>query len=165
MRYALYIIVALLALSGCKTAKPDVVVLTDTIRIEGTTKIISRIDTVRVSVPVPAEQAKNTTNEGRSHLETSVAFSDAWINTDGSLGHSLENKPTQLGATAYLPVTDTIKIYTTDKTKTKPVYVDKPLTWWQQIRLKAFWWLVGATILLLIFVTGKRLIRLLGFVL
>ena len=39
--------------------------------------------------------------------------------------------------------TDTVATVREHKTEV-PVQVEKPLTWWQQARLKAFWWLAAA---------------------
>jgi hypothetical protein len=48
-----------------------------------------------VYIQLPAEEKETTTKRDSSHLETSVAISDAWIDDNG-LNHSLRNKKTQL---------------------------------------------------------------------
>lgn len=53
-------------------------------------------DTVRV--PVPAEEKQIVTKRDSSHLETTVATSDAWIDADNNLNHRLRNKKTELKA-------------------------------------------------------------------
>ena len=44
----------------------------------------------------------------------------------------------------------------------KEVKVEKPLTWWQNARIWAFWWLLGAVVALLAWVFRKPLMRCLG---
>lgn len=42
----------------------------------------------------------------------------------------------------------------------KEVEVSKPLTWWENAKIRAFWYLFGAVLLLLIYVFRKPLIKL-----
>lgn len=99
---------------------------------------------VNVEVPVPVERSSAVVPDS-SHLETSVAFSDASVDSLGRLHHSLHNKPVKL--TAQAPVKDTFtektETGTSVKTETVTEYVEKPLTRWQEFRLKAFWWMAG----------------------
>ena len=44
----------------------------------------------------------------------------------------------------------------------KEVPVEKPLTWWQTARIRAFWWLLGAVIVLLLWIFRKPLLKLIG---
>lgn len=82
--------------TGCKTHKtvqeqlPIVPIETNT-----DTKIvhIETIDTVFIEIP--AQSAERTTPGKESHLETDYAESDARINEDGTLTHTLHNKPTK----------------------------------------------------------------------
>lgn len=59
------------------------------------TTIILR-DTIRV--PIPVEEKQNMTKRDSSHLETSVATSDAWIDEENNLNHRLTNKKAELKA-------------------------------------------------------------------
>lgn len=86
-----------------------------------------------VYIQVPAEEKETTTKRDSSHLETSVAISDAWIDDNG-LNHSLRNKKTQLKT-----VRDTVYINQTiteykEKEVLKEVPVDVPyipkFMWW-----------------------------------
>ena len=99
---------------------------------------------VDVEVPVPVESSRAVVPDS-SHLETSVASSDASVDSLGRLHHSLDNKPVKLAAQA--PVKDTFtektETETTVKTETVTEYVEKPLTRWQEFRLKAFWWMAA----------------------
>lgn len=78
-----------------------------------------------VYIQVPAEEKETTTKRDSSHLETSVAISDAWIDDNG-LNHNLRNKKTQLKT-----VRDTVYINQTiteykEKEVLKEVPVDVP---------------------------------------
>lgn len=49
-----------------------------------------------IYVPIPNEEKEIVTKRDSSHLETSVAYSDAWIDEDNNLNHKLRNKQTNL---------------------------------------------------------------------
>ena len=42
----------------------------------------------------------------------------------------------------------------------KEVKVIKPLSWWETLKIRAFWWLFGAVLLLLLYVFRKPLLKL-----
>lgn len=165
-------LLALLLLSACRTAKPSEpsppVILTrsDSIRIEYIERV--RIDTVTVKIPVPAESSKQVVRDSISHLETSLAFSDAWINADGSLGHSLKNKDSPIKADVPVPVKDTQTNKSSESIKEVPVpfpvekkiYVEAPLSAWQKFRMHSFWFLAVALAGSLIYIFRKPLLRL-----
>lgn len=44
----------------------------------------------------------------------------------------------------------------------KEVKVEKPLSWWQKVRIGSFWWLLGSVIALLAWVFRKPLMKCLG---
>lgn len=159
------ILLALAALlTGCRTArKPEAPLPYVPIenRTETKTIHVERIDTVYVEIP--AQSAERTTAEKESHLETDYAESDAWINEDGTLTHTLKNK----AQPKPVPVkngTDTVYV-----SKIKPIAVEVPvevevereLTWWEGVRMKSFWWLLGLTTLLTVGAFRKPLLRLL----
>lgn len=134
----------LFMLSGCKSKSPGVKYMPMETDITIKTVHTERVDTVFVEVP--AQSAERTTASKTSHLETDYAASDARINEDGTLTHTLFNK------TAKLPVpvknaTDTVYV---DKAIEKPVPVEVPkevereLTWWQKTRLNTWGWIVLA---------------------
>lgn len=159
----LILLSAALLTTGCKTHKtvqeqlPIVPIETNT-----DTKIvhIETIDTVFIEIP--AQSAERTTSGKESHLETDYAESDARINEDGTLTHTLNNKPTKQP----VPVknsTDTIYV---DKFIEKPVPVEVPkevereLTSWQKTRLNTWGWLATALVLCIGWVCRKPLITL-----
>ena len=95
--------------------------------------------------PIPLEKDQAIVHVGdTSRRETSLAHSEAWVGEDGMLHHSLENKKGNIPVTASIP-SRTIWVETTaekTQTLTKIEYIEKPLTWWQKFRQKAFWWLI-----------------------
>ena len=44
----------------------------------------------------------------------------------------------------------------------KEVKVSEPLSWWKSFKIKAFWWLLGSVIALLIWIFRKPLLKLLA---
>lgn len=150
-----------LFLTGCKTAKlerlPVVPIETNT-----DTKIvhIETIDTVFIEIP--AQSAERTTPEKESHLETDYAESDARINEDGTLTHTLHNKPTKQP----VPVKNSTDTVYVDKFIEKPVPVEVPkevereLTSWQKTRLNTWGWLATALVLCIGWICRKPLITL-----
>ena len=150
-------LLSLLSFSACRTSKdmipssPVIVTNTDSVRIEYIETV--RIDTLTVEVPVPMESAKQVVQDSTSHIETSLAESDAWINDDGTLGHSIRNKEQKLKSDVSVPVKDT-KTNNTEATVREvpvpypePVYIERDFTKWESFRLDAFWYLVGFTLI------------------
>lgn len=163
---------ALLLLSACRTAKPEpsppvIVTNSDSVRIEYIERV--RIDTVTVEIPVPAESSRQVVKDSTSHMETSLAESDAWINPNGTLGHSIKNKDSPIKADVPVPVKDTQTNKSSDKIKEVPVpypvekkvFIETPLSAWQKFRIHSFWFLAVALTVSLIYIFRKPLLRLL----
>lgn len=148
MKQTLILILALTLLSGCKTTKPTAPPPITVIPIETSTntKIVhtETIDTTLIEIP--PQSAEQTTPEKTSHLETDYAESDARINEDGTLSHTLKNKPTKHP----VPVknsTDTIYIEKAVETPVLakvPVQAERQLTRWEKTRLQTWGWLATA---------------------
>lgn len=161
MRYI--IIFTILLLASCHASKPGgvpvVVTNTDSIHTEYIETV--RIDTVIVTVEVPAQSAMQVVTDSTSHLETDYAESDAWINSNGALGHSLRNKNQvkQVGVAVPVKTTEVATTATSIREVPvpypEPVYVEKPLSQWQKFRLSAFWYLAAACLLLLTLIFRK----------
>lgn len=82
------IALAMALMTACSTIRyVPVEAKTDSIYVE---KIIERLDTILVEIPV--EVKNNATLADSSHLETSVAISDAWVDSLSILHHTLQNK-------------------------------------------------------------------------
>lgn len=166
-------LLALILLSGCRTVKtadpspPVILTNTDSVRVEYIEKV--RIDTVTVQIPVPVESSRQVVRDSTSHVETSLAFSDVWINADGSLGHSIKNKDSPIKAVVPVPVKDTQTNKSSESIKEVPVpypvekkiYIETPLSAWQKFRIHSFWFLAVALAGSLIYIFRRPLLRLL----
>lgn len=111
-------------------------------------------DTATVEVPVEVE--KIVTRDTVSHLENNWAKSDAMV-SDGFLHHSLESKPRIIQVPVEVHVTDTV--WKEQEIIEKEVEVEKPLSWWQSFEIGAFWWLIGAVALLLVWTFRKWIFK------
>ena len=148
MRKSLSLLPLLLLFTACGIHKPQpqpVIIQHDTVIRE---RIIR--DTARIEVPVIKE--KIVTLDTASHLENDWAKSDAAV-SDGLLSHSLETKPKVIEVPIYVPVRDTI--IKEGETHAEIVEVEKPLSWWESLRMGAFWWLAGAVVVLIGILTIK----------
>ena len=88
MRKILLLILSILIVTACGTVKyVPVEAKTDSVYVE---KIIERLDTVYFQIPVEVKDI--ITYADSSHLETSVAVSDAWVDSLSIFHHRLQNK-------------------------------------------------------------------------
>lgn len=112
-------------------------------------KIVERIDSVYI--PVPSESAE-VDRQDSSHLETSVAISDAKIDSNGVLHHTLQNKNTSLKKE--IVYKDKIIEKKVEVEKEVPVEVEVPVKYvpdyykWINI---LFWCMAGTGIIFVIF--------------
>jgi len=111
-------------------------------------------DTATVEIPVEVE--KIVTKDTVSHLENTYAKSDAVV-SEGFLHHSLESIPQYIKVPVEVHVTDTL--YKEAQIIEKEVEVEKPLSWWQSFEIGAFWWLLGAVALLLLWTFRKWIFK------
>ena len=126
--------VALLLFSSCRTGRQVVVVeARDSVRVEERVREIKVTDTLFVEVP--AQSAERTTADSTSHLENDYAVSDARINPDGSLSHSLETKPRTDTLTQELSVQVRDTTIYREKVMPKIVTVEKGLNRFTQMRI------------------------------
>lgn len=91
-----------------------------------------------IYVEVPRESYAVETPDDSSHLETSLAESEAVVR-GGRLRHTLKNKPdSRLGAKVALPSRWIVTTATTaSKTQMRQVVeVERRLTWWQETKMK-----------------------------
>lgn len=113
----------------------------DSVRIETVIRTERVADTMFVEVPV--EVIRQTVRDTTSHLETSFAVSDARINSDGSLFHSLENKAQKRPIAAEKEIVYRDSIVYRDRAVETIIEVPRPLTWWQQTQIRACWVLLA----------------------
>lgn len=147
-RFVTFLIAAAVAgalIPGCCPCRHLSASSRDSVRVEVRERIVRVHDTVTVEVPV--ESVKQTVRDTTSHLETSYASSDARINPDGSLYHSLENKAGNRPVEAEKQIIYRDSIVYQDRTNWEIVEVERALTAWQQFRLRAFWILLAALLI------------------
>ena len=149
---AIFLFIATVMLfSSCRTGRQIVVVEgKDSIRIEERVREIKVTDTLFVEVPMQKEST--TVRDSMSHLENDYAISDARINPDGSLSHSLETKHRTDTLTQELSVQAKDSIIYREKVIPKVVTVEKGLSDWQKIQIRGFW-------IFLILTSGYIIIR------
>ena len=112
--------------------------------------VVRYIDSLRIRdsvvlVSIPTESSSQIVfASDTSHLETSIAESDAWTDESGRIHHTLNNKSKEK-LPAIVPIYDRARMLDERQiiTITKTVKVEKELTWWQKFRLKGFWVLLG----------------------
>lgn len=132
MRHLLPLLL-LLAASACSTVRqlPSV---TDSTKVE--VHVVEKIvrDTAYVELPVIVE--KVATLDTASVLENKYAKSEASV-SGGVLTHSLATKPVREPvAVEYKEVVRDSIVYR-DRIETQTVEVEKKLTWWQTLKMKA----------------------------
>lgn len=148
MRKVAVILAVIVAVFACS---PKVIVQKEVI-----TEYRDRIVHDTATVEIPVEVEKIVTKDTASHLENTYAKSDAVV-SEGFLHHSLESIPQIIKVPVEVHVTDTL--YKEAEIHTETVEVEKPLTWWQKFRIGAFWWLVGAVVLLLLWTFRKLIFK------
>ena len=132
MRHLLPLLL-LLAASACSTVRqlPSV---TDSTKVE--VRVVEKIvrDTAYVELPVIVE--KMATLDTASILENKYAKSEASV-SGGVLTHSLATKPVREPvAVEYKEVVRDSIVYR-DRIETQTVEVERKLTWWQTLKMKA----------------------------
>ena len=170
MKQFILILIPLLALMSCRTTKQTIptepVILTEHDEKTVERVVVTEIDTVTVFIEIPAQSAYRETPDSTSHLETDYATSDAWLNPDGTLGHTLENKPQSKPADVPVPKTTVNNNQTEAKIKEVPVPIPQPypvekdLSRWESFKIEMFWWLMGAIAALLVFAFKTPLVSL-----
>lgn len=127
----------------------------DSTRVE--VREVTRYIRDTVWMEIPAQSAENTTRDTSSHLETDYAESDARINPDGTLYHSLRNKPQEKPVPIDVPQTQKDSIVYKDCYLYEPVEVPRDLTTWQKWQMRSFWILLTV---LAVYVLRKPLLAL-----
>ena len=126
--------------ASCAITKPPQVIIRDSTVVEYRDRLIH--DTVAFEVPIEVE--KVVTRDTSSHLENTLASSDAVV-SGGFLHHTLQTKPQSIPVPVTIAVRDTVYIekQSTDTTQTETIEVERKLTWWQRFRIGAFWWILA----------------------
>lgn len=145
MKNILFIII-LAAMTACCPCRHLTTSTRDSVRVETVVRTERIPDTVFVDVP--AERERQTVRDTTSHLETSFAISDARINPDGALFHSLENKPQKRPVSTEKEVIYRDSIIYQNRTNTETIEVERKLTWWQQTKMRGFWVLLAVVVII-----------------
>ncbi len=159
MNRLLVIIAAAYMAVGCCPVVQLATDTVDSVRVETVVKYERVLDTVYIEVPV--EIVRETVRDTTSHLETSFAQSDARINSDGSLFHSLKNKPQSRPVEIETEIVYRDSIVYRDRVETKTVEVPRDFTWWQQTKIKGFWAMLTILAILLLRKRFLKYIRML----
>ena len=94
---------------------------------------ILKTDTVTIQLPPEHVQV---VRQDSSYLETSLAASNARIQSDGTIYHTLWNKPFTPKIEVKYKDRETIRDSIVYQTEEVPYFVEKELNWWQSIRMK-----------------------------
>lgn len=127
--------------AGCCPCRHLTTSTRDSVRVETVIRTERVPDTVLIEVPV--EVFRQTVRDTTSHLETLFAASEARINPDGSLFHSLENKAGNRPAAVEKEVVYRDSVVYRDRETETVVEVARSLTWWQQTQIRGFWMLLA----------------------
>ena len=157
MKIPLIILVVFLFCCSCGPGKhlPVQTENRDSVRVE--VREVTRYIRDTVFVEIPTQSAENTTRDTSSHLETDYAESDARIDPDGTLHHSLKNKPQKQPVPVDVPQTQKDSIVYRDRYISETVEVPRELTSWQKWQMRSFWILLSG---LAVFVLRKPLLAL-----
>lgn len=124
-------------ISCCPNRHLTTSVQRDSVRVEIHTRSEFIRDTILLEIPVESE--RQTIRDTISHLEISYAISDARVNSDGSLFHSLLSKPQKKNVSIEKEIIYRDSIVYRDKVLEKTVPVKRELTKWQKFQIKGFW--------------------------
>lgn len=140
MKNFLLIIILAAAMSSCCTSRHLATSSKDSVRVEIRTRTEYIRDTIIREIPSISEAV--TTRDTASHLENYYAESDARINRDGTLFHSLATKPQKEPIPIDKPIQYRDSIVYRDKVVKDVIQVERELSWWQKTQMKGFWLLV-----------------------
>lgn len=154
---SIIILSVLLLMVGCcpcrHLSSSEITTGSDSTRTEYRERVLLVPDTVFVEIP--HQTAERTTQDSVSHLENDYALSDARINTDGSLYHTLATKPQLKPVETEREIVSRDSLIYRDRfiTKTKTEVIQKTVPWYMKL---IFGGSVGLNILVLITYTIKR---------
>ena len=156
-RNSIAVLIAFLLLTSCGAGRhlPVQTENRDSTRVE--VREVTRYIRDTVFVEIPTQSAENTTRDTSSHLETDYAESDARIDPDGTLHHSLRNKPQKQPVPVDVPQTQKDSIVYRDRYISETIEVPRELTAWQKWQMRSFWILLSG---LVVFVIRKPLLAL-----
>lgn len=136
---------ASLLLGGCATSRKIPTQVQeqkrDSLRVEYRERTVFVPDTVYMEIP--SQTAERTTADSVSHLENDYASSDARLNLDGTLTHTLYTKPQLKSVPTERKIECRDSIVYRDRAikekETVTEYVEHKLSWWERTQIYGFW--------------------------
>ena len=152
-RRAIFFALGAMIMASCAILRPPVEVnIRDSAVVHYVDSTIVSVRDSVVMVPVPMESSSAVLPaDFRSHVETSIAESDAWVE-DGHLHHNINNKHHEK-LPAVVPIVTTAQVIRDESSHdglvnmTVVKEVEKKLTWWQRFRIGAFFWLLALAVI------------------
>lgn len=152
-RRAIFFALGAMIMASCAILRPPVEVnIRDSTVVHYVDSTIVSVRDSVVMVPVPMESSSAVLPaDFRSHVETSIAESDAWVK-DGHLHHNINNKHHEK-LPAVVPIVTTAQVIRDESSHdglvnmTVVKEVEKKLTWWQRFRIGAFFWLLALAVI------------------
>ena len=126
------LILLLLAASACSTVRT--LPVQDSTQVEVRTEVKTVHDTAFIQLPVIVEKVQ--TLDTTSVLENKYAKSEALV-SGGVLAHSLETKPVREPVSVEKQIVYRDSLVYADRIVTRTVEVEKKLSWWQALKMKA----------------------------
>ena len=154
------VLLCLLVSGCCHCRHLPVQVQRDSVVIYVRDSVYYRDTVIQWAIPEESDASEKADASDTSHLETSLAESDAWVE-DGVLHHSLRNKQGQI-----VPINITMR-YRVHEMKTEGLReriiektVEKELSWWQVFFIRLGQITASAVLIWLILRIVKRYIKL-----
>lgn len=133
----LLLVIILSLLCSCASTKVVAAKQTDSLRVQIVERLVVVRDTVEVEIPKIVEKA--LVMQDTSYLSNQYARSEARIQPDGGLFHSLETIPQTITKEVEVAATVRDSIVYRDREIITTLEVPRELTAWQRFRLSGFW--------------------------
>lgn len=124
-------------LSSCCHCPKLVQTSQDSVRIEVLERIVEVRDTVYFEIPSISNEVRELTDS--SHLENEYAMSDAILNVDGTLSHSLYTRPQLRKILFVKPILRRDSVIHHNSYRVVEVEVERARSWWEQTQINGFW--------------------------
>lgn len=148
----IFIFLSTLLIGCCPCRHTSTPASQDSVRIE----VVERVEWKEQDVTLPQEKEEAAILGDSSYLENSVAVTWAIINSDGTLYHSLFNKPS---FSTTIPISHKDSTIYFQSFRQVIVEVEKPDTWWEQTQKKGFSTMLIAFLILILLRLIKSRIR------
>lgn len=150
--YLVFVVLFTVFMCLVTSCSPKIITHTETV-IKYRDRVVHDTTTFEIEKEVEKIVTKDTT----SHLENTYAKSDAVV-SQGFLHHSLESKPQVIKVPVEVHVTDTL--WKESEVITEIKEVEKPLSWWQQMKQSTWGWMLLVLAGALIYIFRKPILAL-----